>query len=142
MWYLWFGRSWQYFQPIRKNMNIAITMLQIIVALGLLNVWLLRFHQSTPYRGGQARTMPEEFAAYGLPAWLVYVVGALKIGAAVCLIQGVWFPSLVLPAAVVVGVLMVGALTMHIKIEDPWAKSVPAVFMLALCILIVLGMLR
>ena len=117
-------------------MNIPIAILQIVVALGLLNVWLIRYGKRTAYRGGQARSMPEEFAAYGLPAWLVYVVGALKVGSALCLILGVWFPALVLPAAVVVGILMVGALAMHMKIGDPWKKSVPAVVMLTLCLLI------
>ncbi len=28
------------------------SIVSIIVALGILNVWLLRFHRSTPYRGG------------------------------------------------------------------------------------------
>ena len=44
--------------------------------------------------------------------------------------------ALVLPAAVVVGILMVGARAMHMKIGDPWKKSVPAVVMLTLCLLI------
>lgn len=117
-------------------MNIAIPILQIIVALGLLNVWLLRFAQSTAYRGGGARSMPEEFAAYGLPGWMIYVVGALKVGGALCLIAGIWFPSLVFPAALVIGFLMVGALAMHFKIGDPLKKSAPAVFMLMSCVVI------
>jgi uncharacterized membrane protein YphA (DoxX/SURF4 family) len=73
-------------------MKTAIPILQIIVAVGLLNVWLLRFNRSTAYRGGQARSMPEEFAAYGLPGWFTYVVGALKVGGALCLITGIWSP--------------------------------------------------
>jgi uncharacterized membrane protein YphA (DoxX/SURF4 family) len=117
-------------------MNTAIQTLQIIVALGLLNVWLLRFNKSTAYRGGGARSMPEEFAAYGLPGWLVYVVGALKVGGALCLIAGIWFPSLVFPAALVIGFLMLGALAMHFRIGDPLKKSMPALFMLLSCIFI------
>ena len=117
-------------------MNAAITTIQTVAALGLLNVWLLRFNQSTAYRGGGARSMPEEFAAYGLPGWLLYVVGALKVGGALCLIAGIWFPSLVLPAALVICILMVGALAMHFRIGDPLKKSVPALLMLASCLLI------
>lgn len=117
-------------------MNAAILTLQIIVALGLLNVWLLRLTQSTTYRGGGARSMPEEFSAYGLPGWSIYVVGALKVGGAVCLIAGIWFSSLVFPAALVIGLLMVGALAMHFRIGDPMKKSMPALFMLTSCILI------
>ncbi len=117
-------------------MNTAIQTLQIIVALGLLNVWLLRFDKNTAYRGGGARSMPEEFAVYGLPGWLVYVVGALKVGGALSLIAGIWFPSLVFPAALVIGFLMLGALAMHFRIGDPLKKSMPALFMLISCILI------
>lgn len=46
---------------------------QLIIALGILNVWLLRFNKATVYRGGGAKNMKQEFAAYGLPG-LVYVV--------------------------------------------------------------------
>lgn len=124
------------------QMRTAISILQVIVSVGLLNVWLLRFNRSTAYREGQARSMPEEFAVYGLPGWFTYLVGALKVGGAVCLIAGLWFHALVLPAALVIGILMVGALAMHLKIRDPLRKSVPALFMLTFCVIIGLGSIR
>lgn len=115
------------------------TVLQVVVALGLLNVWLLRAGSATSYRGGDARSLKEEFAAYGLPGFFFYLVGALKIGSAALLIAGIWVPELVLPAAAVVAVLMVGALVMHVKVKDPAIKSLPALLMLAmsagLCVL-------
>lgn len=123
-------------------MRTIIYILQITVALGLLNVWLLRFNQRTAYRGGNAGSMREEFAAYGLPAWFAYLIGALKIGAALALIVGIWFPVLVLPAAGLISVLMVGALSMHVKIHDSLKKSLPALGMLALSLGICWGMLR
>ena len=113
-------------------MKIVSLIIQIIVALGLLNVWLLRFYRPTPYRGGGSRSMPEEFAAYGLPKWVLYVVGALKVSCALCLLAGIWFPALVLPAAVLIGSLMLGAIAMHLKVRDPFIKSVPAGSILAL----------
>ena len=76
--------------------------------------------------------MPEEFAAYGLPKWVLYVVGALKVSCALCLLAGIWFPALVLPAAVLIGSLMLGAIAMHLKVRDPFIKSVPAGSILAL----------
>lgn len=48
---------------------------QVLVGLGLLNVWLLRAGKATAWRGGEARTMAEEFAAYGLPPWSRPVIG-------------------------------------------------------------------
>ena len=123
-------------------MRTIMIILQFTAALGLLNVWLLRFHQRTGYRGGDASSMVEEFAAYGLPAWFAYVIGSLKIGAALALIAGVWIPTLVLPAAALISILMLGALAMHIKIGDPLKKSLPALGMLALCLAISWGAMR
>ena len=112
------------------------TILQIVVGLGLLNVWLLRAGSATSYRGGEARSLKEEFAEYGLPDFFFYLVGALKIGSAILLIAGIWVPALVLPAAAVVAVLMVGALVMHVKVGDPAMKSLPAflMFLMSACL--------
>ena len=52
---------------------------QLIIGLGILNVWLLRFNKATAYRAGNAKNMKEEFSAYGLPLWFMWVVGGLKI---------------------------------------------------------------
>lgn len=112
--------------------------IQVIVALGILNVWLLRAGKTTPYRGGEATTLRQEFAVYGLPGPAMYGVGFLKIGAALALIAGVWVPVLVLPAAATLGALMVGAILMHVKVKDPVRRSVPALTVLLGCVLIVL----
>ncbi len=114
------------------------TILQIIVALGLLNVWLVRARASTAYRGGSAQSLKEEFATYGLPEWTFYVVGALKIVSAVLLIVGIWVPALIRPPALIVAVLMVGALAMHAKAKDSPTKFLPALLMLLMCIAILL----
>jgi uncharacterized membrane protein YphA (DoxX/SURF4 family) len=116
-------------------MEIIGTIAQVVVALGILNVWILRYNQSTGYRGGDAKNMREEFAAYGLPFWFMCVIGALKITFAVMLLAGIWFEPLVLPAAVGMAVLMAGAVSMHIKVKDPPKKAIPAATMLVLSIL-------
>ena len=41
-------------------MEIA-SILSVGIAVTLLNVWLLRINKATPYRGGQAQNMKEEF---------------------------------------------------------------------------------
>ncbi len=108
------------------------SVLQLIVGLGLLNVWLVRQGSTTSYRGGTAQTLQAEFGAYGLPGFAFYLVGALKVGAAIVLIAGVWFALPVREAAAVVAVLMLGAIAMHIKVGDPAMKSLPAALMLAM----------
>jgi hypothetical protein len=109
-------------------------LLQIIIALGILNVWLLRARAKTAYRGGDARSMREEFRVYGLPAWFMFVVGGFKLALAFALLLGVWFEGLAQPAAIGMGALMVGALAMHLKVKDPVFKALPAAAMLALCV--------
>jgi uncharacterized membrane protein YphA (DoxX/SURF4 family) len=117
-------------------MRIVLVTLQIAASLGLLNVWLLRFNRRTAYRGGDATSMQEEFASYGLPAKFAYVVGALKVGSALALIAGIWLPAIVFPAAALICVLMLGAVGMHARIHDPLTKSIPALGMLVLCLCI------
>ena len=112
--------------------------LQLLAGLGLLNVWLLRPRSATSYRGGEAQTLKEEFAAYGLPAAGLYVVGALKITAALMFIAGIWLPLPVEIAAGVVALLMIGALAMHVKVKDPMLRSLPAALMLMMTLGILL----
>jgi uncharacterized membrane protein YphA (DoxX/SURF4 family) len=107
-----------------------LNVLQLAVGLGLLNVWLVRAGSATGYRGGDAKTLREEFRAYGLPDLAFYVVGGLKVAAGVVLIAGVWMELPVRVAAGIVAVLMVGALAMHLKVGDPPNRSVPAALML------------
>jgi uncharacterized membrane protein YphA (DoxX/SURF4 family) len=110
--------------------------LQAIVGLGLLNVWLLRRQSATAYRGGEAKNLKDEFATYGLPAPMFYIVGGLKIVCGVLLLVGMAYPPVVLPAAAVVAVLMLGAVAMHLKVGDPVSKYVPAALMLAMSVAI------
>jgi uncharacterized membrane protein YphA (DoxX/SURF4 family) len=110
--------------------------LQIIAALGLLNVWLLRAGKETAYRGKNAKNMREEFAAYGLPGWSMYVVGGLKILIALAFLVGIWVPGLAQPAAIILTLLMLGAFAMHLKVKDPMIRAVPSIAMLVMAILI------
>lgn len=120
-------------------METLVQICQVIVGCGLLNVWLLRFNKPTAYRGGTAASMREEFAAYGLPAWFCYLIGFLKVTSAFALLAALIYPSLALPAASVVAVLMAGAVGMHIKVGDPLKKSLPALSVLVLSGIIIAG---
>ena len=104
--------------------------LMAVVSITVLNVWLLRFNKPTIYRGGQAKTMIEEFAAYGLSETFVYVIGGLKVLAALGLIAGFFYKKLIVPSSLVIAVLMVGAIFMHFKVQDAAIKFLPATLML------------
>ncbi len=113
------------------------TALKLIVGISVLNVWLLRFGKATKWRGGNATNMKEEFAFYGLPGWMMNVVGVLKIALSLALIASIWYPSLETYAALGIAFLMFGAVTMHLKVKDPLLKSLPASTFLILSVLII-----
>jgi hypothetical protein len=117
-------------------MDLAVKVIQVVVALGIYNVWLVRFRKSTSWRGGTAQNLREEFEVYGLPGWFMGVVGFLKLLCATLLIAGVWYPALTRPAAVGLAVLMAGAVAMHFKVKDPLMRSLPAFTMLVLSVAI------
>lgn len=111
-------------------MELINTIFQIIIPLGIINVWLVRRGGKTAYRGGDAANLKDEFTAYGLPTWCFYTVGALKILAAAMIFLGLWIPALVFPGAALMSALMVGALIMHAKVGDPGIRYLPAGLML------------
>ena len=117
-------------------MELAVKIIQIIVALGIFNVWVLRYGKPTSWRGGDAKNMLEEFEVYGLPVWFMGVIGILKLLCATLLIAGVWFPVLTRPAALGLAVLMLGAVAMHIKVKDPLKRSLPAFSVLVLSLFV------
>lgn len=118
--------------------STVAAVLQMVVGLGLLNVWVVRARSATAYRGGAATSLRSEFAVYGLPPAVFYVVGGLKLSAALLLIAGVFVELPVAVGAAIVAALMVGAVGMHVKVGDAARKSVPAMSMLAMSVAIVL----
>ena len=118
--------------------HVISSVLQVVVGLGLLNVWLVRARSATAYRGGDAKSLKEEFAVYGLPDWTFYLVGGLKIVSGALLIIGIWVPSLIRVPAAIVAALMVGALAMHAKAKDPVSKYLPALSVLIASVAILL----
>ena len=119
-------------------MNIdLLEFINLIIAFGILNVWLIRFNKKTPYRGGGAENLKEEFKVYGLPEWFLYSVGFLKISLAILLIIGIWYNELNIYSAIAMSILMIGAIFMHLKVNDPFKKSIPALSILILLITII-----
>ena len=113
---------------------------QVVIALSIYNVWFFRFNKSTKYRGKDASDMKQEFLSYGLPSSFVWLIGFLKVSFATMMIFGI-FPTLVylvFPAACGMAFLMLGAISMHLKVKDPIVKSMPATIFFALSLLIAL----
>ncbi|MBP9127242.1 MAG: DoxX family protein [Elusimicrobia bacterium] len=118
-------------------MNPLTSTIQVVIAAGILNVWLLRFRKPSSWRGGSATSMKEEFAAYGLSVSFMRTVGFLKVSSALLLIAGLWLPVVTKPAAGTLAVLMLGAISMHVKVKDPARKSLPAFILFGLSLIVV-----
>ena len=116
--------------------------IKLIIGLGLINVWVLRYNKKTEYRGGTANNMLEEFHSYGLSRSFMLLIGFFKISLSLVLILsvlisdftfeilgGINLSSIVFYGLCLMSVVMVGSILMHLKINDPFKKSIPAFLM-------------
>ncbi len=117
-------------------MEYVIIFLKCVVSLSILNVWLLRFNKSTPWRGGDAKSLVDEFHAYGLSTGFAYAIGTIKVGLALLLLVSIFLEPLTMYAAGGILFTMAGAIAMHLKIKDPIKKSMPAFIFLTLSAII------
>jgi hypothetical protein len=116
--------------------------LKLVVGLSILNVWLLNRDKATPWRAKNASSMQEEFAVYGLSKSVMIITGTLKCLFAVLLLisifyPGSYFPSIEWIGAAGIALLMAVAISMHIRVNDPIKKSVPAATFLILSLVII-----
>jgi len=118
-------------------MEVFLVALQVIIALGIFNVWLIRPRVPTKWRGGGAESLSEEFEIYGLPPWAMGIVGFLKILFAAALVVGIWYSPVVEPAAIGMAIMMAGAISMHLKVDDTLKRALPACLMLVLSLILV-----
>jgi hypothetical protein len=117
-------------------LEILIVIIKMGIGLSILNVWLINRDKSTPWRGGKATSMQEEFAAYGLNKTTMIIVGTLKSIFAVLLFVSIFYTSLTIIGAGGIAILMAGAIAMHFKINDPIKKSIPAAIFLVLSLVL------
>ncbi|MEY4667739.1 MAG: hypothetical protein RL518_438 [Pseudomonadota bacterium] len=110
---------------------------QVVIALGIFNVWLIRANKPTNYRGGHARTLEEEFHVYGLSTKCMKIVRICKLSFAALLLCGLWVPECARIGAAGMACLMLAAVLMHAKVRDPLKKSLPAASLLILSLMVV-----
>ncbi len=98
---------------------------QLIVAISIVIVWVFRFDN-----------IVKEFNQYGLSDLTRTLVGSSKIALATLLVAGIWYPSLVPIPALLMAFLMLSAQYFHFKVNNPWHKRMPSLFLLLLCLFI------
>jgi len=118
---------------------MLVIVFKVIIALGLLNVWLLRSGKVSIYRGGDSIDLKGEFEVYGLASWMFYLVGGLKIISALGLLVSIWFPELQNIFAFILLLLLSGSVIMHVKVRDPLIKSLPAISLIVMLIYIIVS---
>tara|TARA_R100001369_G_scaffold21491_1_gene39054 strand:- start:11602 stop:11991 length:390 start_codon:yes stop_codon:yes gene_type:complete len=112
---------------------------KIIIFISIINVWFIRFNKPTPWRGGDSKSMKEEFETYRLSPAIMYIVGTIKVTLAVLLLVSIWIKDLSTPSAGAMGIFMLGAIAMHFKADDPSIKSFPALILFLLSVGIVVA---
>ena len=112
---------------------------KIIIFMSIINVWFFRFNKPTPWRGGDSKSMKEEFETYRLSSTIMYIIGTIKVSLAAILLISIWIKDLSTPAAGAMGIFMLGAIAMHFKADDPSIKSFPALILFILSVGIVAG---
>jgi len=116
--------------------DYIIIVLKVIVSLSILNVWLIQPKKTTKWRGGNAKTIFEEFEVYGLSQSFCYVVGVLKVSLALILLVSIQFESLTFIGSLGLAVLLLGSIIMHIKVKDELFKSFPAFLFIVINLII------
>ncbi len=106
-------------------METAVAAAQVIVALSVLFVWIVRLPN-----------VEQEFREYALSDVMRNFVGATKISAAALLLAGLWYPGLVFPASVVMAFFMICAQFFHYKARHPASKYAASLLLLLLSLFV------
>lgn len=109
---------------------------QLLIALGIFNVWVLRAGRPTRWRPEGAADMAEEFRRYGFPDWVRPWVGAAKLSLAVLLVVGIWVSELAAAAGLAMALFMAVAVGAHFKVGDPPVRALPSFTLLALSLFV------
>ena len=118
-------------------MSVALWIAAIVLALAMLGAGSMKLIRSRE----QIVAMGMRYAAH-FPPGAIKAIGALEVLAAIGLIlpalTGI-APVLVPLAATGVAIIMVGAIITHVRLREPFGKSVPAIVLLLLAIFVAWG---
>ncbi|MBF7029981.1 DoxX family protein [Staphylococcus kloosii] len=110
-------------------MNIVIIVLQILLALFF-------FMTGSKIATGK---MAEEFRRFGFPSFFNLLTGSIELIGALGMLIGIWFPIVAIIAGLLIfGTMLVAALTLIFIAKDPIKKSVPAMILCILSIVVTL----
>lgn len=106
-------------------MHTSAIIAQLVIAASIVYVWIFRFDN-----------IVTEFQHFRFSALFRNAVGVAKLALATVLVIGVWYPALVIAAALGMSALMIGAQWAHFRVSNPWGKHVPSALLLALSLFV------
>jgi predicted neutral ceramidase superfamily lipid hydrolase len=106
-------------------MTNLLIIAQLVLAVSILIVWVFRFDN-----------IVKEFKQYELSDLTRTMVGTSKIVLATLLVAGIWYPALVPVPALIMAFLMLSAQYFHYKVNNPWHKRIPSLFLMLLSLFI------
>jgi hypothetical protein len=112
------------------------TLLILLVGVVVLSAWTYRLDSPSVFRGGEANSMLEEFAVYGLNKTTMTLVGIAKVLLSIVLLIGLKFRKLVTPAALGIALFMIAAVYFHLSVGDALLPTLPSALMLISCLTI------
>lgn len=98
----------------------------IVVPLAIWSVWIFRY-----------KVIVSDFEQFGLNSTVRNLVGVVKLGLTAMMFAGIWYPSLVLIPTIIISLMMLVALVFHFRVNNPFRKYIPALFIFILCLYIV-----
>ena len=114
----------------------------LVISIIVLNVWLVRpkVHEffGFSFRGGDAESLLDEFAIYGISSETFYLVGFVKVTTALMLLAGLKYSWMKLPASILMTLFMTAAFYMHYTVADEIIKFVPSGILLSLSLILVM----
>ncbi|MAJ16874.1 MAG: hypothetical protein CBC27_07900 [Opitutia bacterium TMED67] len=114
----------------------TLLILKLSIPLIILSVWLIRPNSITKFRGGNAKTLKEEFHFYGLNSATFYLVGTIKIVLSLLLIMSIWNENLLLYSSLGIATLMLCATFFHLRSKDSLTKTSPSFILFVLSLFI------
>lgn len=108
-----------------EDLQIIVIVMQFIIALSILNVWVLRYD-----------TIAAQFKEFELPTWVRNIVGIIKGTLCIMLIAGIWYYMLAVIASIGISILMFFAFLSHLRAKHEMSKSLPALGLSILCIVV------
>ena len=101
----------------------VLKILSILVFGSIIFVWGVRYNN-----------IKDEFKTFNLPTWLRDLVGILKFSFAIMLLNS--DVQIVRFGALGIAILMIAALTTHIRLKSPFHRMLPSLSLLCICLTI------